>query len=251
MCSFPTVDLAAALVVSGRGRRGTGEVRPLVITSAREVSSPAGWCDMGHPVALSRAVERAAQLSGDAFDRVVAFDLYSCFPTAVELARRAIGLADDDPRPLTVTGGLPYFGGPGASYSLHAIATMVERLRREPDHAGLVVGVGGMVDQFSVGIYGAGDEPLADEHLTPAGEAPVGMADVADGPAEVDAMTVLHAREQGPVAAPLVARLPDGRRVGARAHDPSLPADLAGRSLVGHRVVLSTVKGRVYYEPVT
>jgi hypothetical protein len=36
------------------------------------------------------------------------------------------GRARDDTRPLTVTGGLPWFGGPGNNYSTHAIATMME-----------------------------------------------------------------------------------------------------------------------------
>lgn len=248
MCSFPTVDLAAALVVT-RVRRDSPAIRPLALTSAREASSPAGWTDLSRPVALDRAVERVISLSGDAFGRVAAFDLYSCFPTAVSLARRAIGLDAADPRPLTVTGGLPYFGGPGASYSLHGLVCMVERLRRRPGDAGMVVGVGGMIDSFSVGIYGAGEEELQ-IHAVPPDPAPaVSTARVGEGPATVEAMTVVHDRERGPVAAPVIARLPDGRRLGARAADETLAADLAGRSLVGEKVQLATSGGKVFYDP--
>ena len=40
---------------------------------------------------------------------------------------RQLGIDGDDPRGLTLTGGLPYFGGPGNSYSLHGIAETVCR----------------------------------------------------------------------------------------------------------------------------
>ena len=38
----------------------------------------------------------------------------------------------DDPRGLTVTGGLPYAGGPGNNYAMHSIAVMMEKLRARP-----------------------------------------------------------------------------------------------------------------------
>mgnify|MGYP000263990993 CR=1 FL=1 len=56
-------------------------------------------------------------------------DLYSCFPIAVEVGAEELGLSLDDPRGLTVTGGLPYMGGPGNNYAMHSIAVMMQRLR--------------------------------------------------------------------------------------------------------------------------
>ena len=52
-------------------------------------------------------------MAGKTLADVAAFDLYSCFPSAVEVAMKEIGIAEDDPRPISVTGGLPFFGGPG------------------------------------------------------------------------------------------------------------------------------------------
>jgi hypothetical protein len=60
-------------------------------------------------------------------------------------------------------------------------------------------------------------------------------------------MTVLHERDAGPVAAPVIARLPDGSRVGARAATPDLPAALSGTSLVGRQVQLVTRGEHVHY----
>ena len=70
-----------------------------------------------------------------------------------------------------------------------------------------------------------------------------------EGRAVVDAMTVLHDRDEGPVAAPVIVRLPNGARTGAKAADPALPAELSGTSLVGHEVVLSMRDGTPVYVP--
>ena len=86
-------------------------------------------------------------------DDIATFDLYSCFPFPVFVACEALGIGGDDPRGLTLTGGLPYFGGPGNSYSLHAIAETVAEMRDKPGRFGLVGANGGTMSKYSVGIY--------------------------------------------------------------------------------------------------
>ena len=81
------------------------------------------------------------------------FDLYSCFPIAVFNILDGLGLAADDPRPLTVAGGLPFFGGAGNNYSMHAIAMMVRGLRKRRGAKGLVGANGGFLSKYSVGVY--------------------------------------------------------------------------------------------------
>jgi acetyl-CoA C-acetyltransferase len=250
MCSFPTVDLAAALVVTVAGTTARPVVRPLAVTTASEPGPPSTRPSISRSRALERAVDEAlslAQLDAGAIDR---FDLYSCFPAAVQLAARAFGLGDEDPRPKTVTGGLPYFGGPGASYTLHALACMTEALRADPGSLGSVVGVGGMVTDFSVGLFTTGDGPFRTLDI---GEVERGPASRPEGrgPAVVDAMTVLHRRDTGPVAAPIIARFDDGARIGARAADPKLLEELAGTNLVGTEVRIDQREGRAFYTPVT
>jgi acetyl-CoA C-acetyltransferase len=60
---------------------------------------------------------------------------------------------------LTLTGGLPYFGGPGNSYSLHGIAETVAEMRDRPGQFGFVGANGGIMSKYSVGIYST--EPVA------------------------------------------------------------------------------------------
>jgi acetyl-CoA C-acetyltransferase len=65
-------------------------------------------------------------MAGTDVHGIARFDLYSCFPAAVEMACDVLGLDPFDPRGLTMTGGLPYAGGPASAYTLHSIAAMVE-----------------------------------------------------------------------------------------------------------------------------
>lgn len=100
-----------------------------------------------------QAVSEALRVAGIGLDDVATFDLYSCFPFPVFAVCDEFGLAADDPRGLTLTGGLPYFGGPGNSYSLHGIAETVAEMRERPGAFGLVGANGGVMSKYSVGVY--------------------------------------------------------------------------------------------------
>ena len=106
----------------------------------------------------SKAIEATLRLALEAASKttpdIAHFDLYSCFPCAVLLAAEALDL-DWRSTPATVTGGLPFFGGPGNTYSMNAIATMVERLRSNRADFGLVLANGGFLSKQAVGIYSA------------------------------------------------------------------------------------------------
>ena len=103
--------------------------------------------------AAKQAVAEALRVAGVGIDDIATFDLYSCFPFPVFAVCDDFGLAADDPRGLTLTGGLPYFGGPGNSYSLHGIAETVAQMRDKPGAFGLVGANGGIMSKYSVGIY--------------------------------------------------------------------------------------------------
>jgi acetyl-CoA C-acetyltransferase len=103
--------------------------------------------------AIRQGVRQALDMAGRALADIRFFDLYSCFPSIVEIACQEIGLAEDDPRGLTVTGGLPYFGGPGNNYVTHSIAEMMRRLRASPGTFGMITANGNYVTKHSFGIY--------------------------------------------------------------------------------------------------
>jgi acetyl-CoA C-acetyltransferase len=109
--------------------------------------------DLSRGPASVLAVTHALALAGRSIDEIALFDFYSCFPIAVFNVRDGLGIEADDPRPLTVTGGLPFFGGAGNNYSMHAVASMTRDLRAKPDAFGLVAANGGFLSKYSVGIY--------------------------------------------------------------------------------------------------
>lgn len=109
--------------------------------------------DLGASPAAVHAAHEALRVAGVGVEDIATFDLYSCFPFPVFLICETLGLAADDPRGLTLTGGLPYFGGPGNSYSLHAIAETVTQMRDKPGAFGFVGANGGIMSKYSVGIY--------------------------------------------------------------------------------------------------
>jgi acetyl-CoA C-acetyltransferase len=67
---------------------------------------------------------------------------------------KELNIKVDDPRDLTLTGGLPFFGTPLSNYSLHAIVNTVETIRKDPNLKVMVIANGGFNTKQSVGIYG-------------------------------------------------------------------------------------------------
>ncbi len=187
--------------------------------------------------AMDTAVRRALGQAGITGAAITHLDLYSCFPCAVFCGCAALGIDwESDPRPLTLTGGLPFFGGPGNNYSLHAIAEMLRVLRADPQAFGLVLANGGWMSKEAAGIYGA----TPPRQFTPAevAAAPTEKIDVvaASGPARLETFTVIHGRT-GPERAIIFARREDGRRVIANNADAAtLAAFSADATPVGRWV---------------
>lgn len=147
--------------------------------------------DLGQGPESVRAVEAALGMAGIGPDDLTALDLYSCFAIPVFNVVDALGIDPADPRGLTVTGGLPFFGGPGNNYSMHAIAEIVHRLRESGGY-GLVGANGGLLNKYSVGVYST--TPPASGPGAPAYEAPADperrpVARAADGAGVVETYT--------------------------------------------------------------
>jgi acetyl-CoA C-acetyltransferase len=155
---------------------------------------------LGDAPAAPMAVQHALETAEVGLDDIDFFDFYSCFPIAVSNITDALGLSPDDPRGLTLTGGLPYFGGPGNNYSMHAIAEAVTRVRAKPGSRALVSANGGALSKTSVGIYGTtprvlqNDGSSALQRKVDGVEAPPHEAHP-NGSATIEAFTVEHTRK--------------------------------------------------------
>ncbi len=183
---------------------------------------------------FARAGIRAEQLGP--------IDLYSCFPAAVQLAARELGLPLDDPaRPLTCTGGLTFFGGPGNNYATHGIAAVARQLRAaEPGALGLATALGWYATKHALGLYGnlPPQRPFAALEPTPAAPAPRRVIEPAETTAVAETCTLICDRAGDPAYGILFALTDDGDRALAKTDDPAVMATMAEESFLGARVAL-------------
>jgi len=161
---------------------------------------------------------RALEMAGVGLDGLSFIDLYSCFPSAVRIGAEELGLDLDDARGLTVTGGLPYFGGPGNNYALHAVATMMDLLREKPGSWGLATANGWFLTKQSTGVYSttpprerfARENPFVIQSRIDALAHPE-IVERPTGPAVVETYTVVHSRD-GYRMGIVIGRDAEGRR---------------------------------------
>ncbi|HEX4294781.1 MAG TPA: acetyl-CoA acetyltransferase [Rhizomicrobium sp.] len=153
------VDQAAAVVMTSVGKArelGIAESKWVYLHGcgdANDIWNVSERVNYFSSPAIREIGRRAFAMAGKSADDLAFIDLYSCFPSAVEIGCRELGIATDNPRGLTITGGLPYFGGAGNDYVMHSIVTMMGRLRARPGTFGLCTGNGWYVTKHSAGIY--------------------------------------------------------------------------------------------------
>jgi acetyl-CoA C-acetyltransferase len=255
------VDQGAAVILCSRARaRALGVPDEKLVywwgggDAKEDPWSVAERPDLSRSPGVARAGGAALAEAGVAIGDIEHFDLYSCFPCAVQLARDALGVADDDPRPVTLTGGLPYAGGPGNAYTLHSMARAVERLRAAPGTRALVTGVGWFLSKHSAGVFGTTPRPggapaIGSVAVAPSTAAPVPLAEE-PAAGTVETYTVLFDREGAPVRGIVLARLADGRRAVANTPpDRALLEALAARDPIGSPGRLRPGEGVQLFDP--
>ncbi|MBS0360237.1 MAG: acetyl-CoA acetyltransferase [Proteobacteria bacterium] len=265
---FPTARSAEELITVTDKNRMVGFPYPKLLNAIMEVDQSAGvilaseakarelgvpedkWvylhgcadaADLWNPIdrqnyhsspAMRLTGQRALEMAGIGLDAISYIDLYSCFPVAVEIGAEELGLSLDDPRGFTVTGGLPYAGGPGNNYAMHSIATMAGKLRADPAAYGLITANGWYLTKQSTGIYSRRRPERPFERQDPkvlqaqidALPHPT-VIETPQGASRIETYTVVHRRE-GPFMGIVVGRDEADRRFCAVT--PSDPETLAG-----------------------
>jgi acetyl-CoA C-acetyltransferase len=249
MNSNNMVDQGAALVLTSveqATRLRVPEERwvyPHAGTDAHDTPAIAERDELYRSPAIRIAGARALELAGLGIDDVDYVDLYSCFPSAVQVAAAELGLNADDPaRPLTVTGGLTFAGGPWSNYVMHSIATAAELLVANPGRRALITANGGFLTKHSIGVYGT--EPPAQfrwEDVQPAVDREPTRKGLVewDGIGSVEAWTTPFDRQGRPEKAFLAVRTPDGARTLAVITDPTAAAATVGEDIGGMKVAVA------------
>jgi acetyl-CoA C-acetyltransferase len=255
MTAFLGSDQSAALVVCSlaEARRAGVEDRAVFLWSGAEavdVRAVSARPDPGRSPAIAAAgASLFASATGAAgrpvdIDDVDRMDLYSCFPSAVQMACEALGVALDDHRGLTVTGGLPYFGGPGNNYTTHGIASLCDALLEgdgPTTRLGLATGLGWFVTKHALGLYATtpppggfrrGDTTAAQATIDASAVEVAASLETAEV-ATVVAATVWRGSDGAAAGAPVLARLADGRRMALAAADDDVVAAMGDTDMPG------------------
>jgi acetyl-CoA C-acetyltransferase len=249
MNSNNDVDMAAAVIMcSAEKAESLGVPRDRWVfvhagTDCNEHQFVSNRWSFAETPAIELGGRRVLELAGCSIDQVALVDLYSCFPSAVQLGAQSLGLSLEGQ--LTRTGGLSFAGGPWNNYVMHAIATMVTDLRTQPGERGLVWANGGYVTKHSFGVYSTEpptdgfrhDHPQAEIDALPQREFATPVD--AEGPATIEAYSVMHSREGDPETAIAACLLADGRRAWGMSTEPDLAAAMCNGEWVGTRVTLT------------
>ncbi len=255
MCSNMTVNQGAALIMTNLEKaeslgipkdkivflRGFGDAEDVWLVSER----PDMWASPSVRVAVNQALDHI-HLS---IDEIEFLDFYSCFPCAPRITREMLGISRKDSRPLTITGGMPAFGGPGNNYAMHAICRMVTQLREKPEAFGLVQALSWYVSKHSVGVYSGSPGEITRMHenkgrsgLKNEEYKPVNVVTEARGKAKVESYTVLYDREGEPYAATVIGRGEDDNRFIAKIKpEKNVLEQMTREEIIGKR-------GRVEYD---
>ncbi|MFM2077092.1 MAG: hypothetical protein RJA49_982, partial [Actinomycetota bacterium] len=248
MNSNNDVDMGAALIMCSAEKAqalGIGRDRwvfPLSGADCHEHPFISNRWSFAETPAVELGGRLALELAGKTIDDIDIVDLYSCFPSAVQLGAQSLGLSLD--AQLTRTGGLSFAGGPWNNYVMHSIATVMHDLREQPGTTGLVWANGGFTTKHAFGVYATVPGASEFRHAYPQAEIDampsrnVAEADDAAGAATVEAYTVMHDRDSMPETGLAACLLADGRRAWATTADAGLAAAMCDGEWVGRAVTL-------------
>ena len=242
MNSNSAVDMSAALIMcsvekaEALGIPKSRWVYPLAGTDAHDHYMVSNRDNLYSSPAIRIAGSRVLELMNLSVSELDHLDVYSCFPSAVQVAVNELGL--DDTRPLTITGGLTFGGGPLNNYVMHSIARMVELIRDAPESKGMITANGGYLTKHAFGIY-SGVEPSADfkyEDVQKEVDITPSRNCVTDheGEVEIESYTVMYGAD-GPLMGHAACLLPDGTRTWANTADADQMDEMTKVEICGRR----------------
>lgn len=234
------LDLAAALIIcsaQAASDAGVPTDRWVFVhagTDGSDTQYVSNRRDLHSSPAIGVAGKRVFELAGIDTDDLAHVDLYSCFPSAVQISATELGLGLD--RSLTVTGGMPFAGGPLNNYVTHSVATMTGLLREDAGSLGLCSANGGYLTKHAFGIYST--EPPKDGFVHQDCQqeidrvSPIELDAAYTGAAQIEGYTVMFSAD-GPEQALAAVRAQSGARQWATSADQEVMSALIDVEHVG------------------
>lgn len=249
------VDQAGALIFCSAGKaQALGIARdkwvfPLASTESNFMVNVSQRERLHESAGARLAGRRALELAGVGVDGLDLLEMYSCFPVAVEIYARELGIALD--RPLTVTGGMTFAGGPLNNYVLQSTCRMAELLREKPGSRGLVTSVSGMITKQGFGVWSTEPHPEGFQFADVTDEArrespPLPLVEPGEGRGSIAGYTVLFDGDT-PSRAIAVCDVAGGARTVVYSEDPELMQRMMEREFCGEAVTIDA-QGRFRVE---
>lgn len=249
MCSNMFVDQSASLIITSEtiaDKLGIPRDKRVYLMGGadfKDVHEITRKPRLDNSPAMKAAANSALNQAGLQLKDINTFDFYSCFPSVVEIMMNELELDLKDGRDLTLTGGLPFFGGPWSNYSMHAIVTAIEHIRKNSNQKVMVIANGGYNSKKSVGIYGTSppgiswdkrdDSELQGELLKDALPEPIKEA---EGILLIEAYTIPYDRSGKPKYAIIIGKLESGiRTISSLMADPDYLLKFEKEELVGKK----------------
>ncbi|MFQ5503319.1 MAG: hypothetical protein ACE5F1_00810 [Planctomycetota bacterium] len=251
-CSQWNVNRAVAIIVCSAakaeqlGLDGRSWIFPLAAAESKHVVPLARQRQLhSHPGTVLSG-ERAFALAGVSAEELTAVELYSCFPSAVQSFAQDLKLGDSCP--FTVTGAMPFAGGPFNHFSLEGVARMVEVLRsNEANEAserriGLVSNLSGIFGKQACALFSnfPNDRGYGFEDVTAAaaeGDSPLSLNGGYAGSATVVGYTVVFDKEEVSHGI-AICDTPDGERTVVKTDDKALLVRMTQREYCGRAVLV-------------
>jgi acetyl-CoA C-acetyltransferase len=244
------VDQAGALVfcsVAAAERLGIARDRwvfPLAVVESNHMVPVSLRRDLHRAPGFAHAGARAMARAGCGAEDLAHVELYSCFPSAVRVQQRELGV--DLGRPVTVTGGMAFAGGPLNNFVVQALVRMAKLLRDDPGSVGMVNAVSGIITKQGVSLWsteprgqGFAHEDVSEETARDLAE--VELVEGAQGAATIASYTILEDAFGHRVV--LLCDLESGGRVLAVVRDPEFVARAAREEVIGLRVEIDADGG--------
>ena len=215
-------------------------VYPLVSSETNHMIGVIQRPDITHPVGLQLAAKFLLETAAKNKVIPTLYELYSCFPVAVQLFAESLNVPENIDK--TITGGMPFAGGPLNNYMLHATAQMLMRIRKHTDEIGLITGVSGMMTKQALAIWGK--DPLMDfeaKDVTAEAEKleiPVPMSNLKEGIAKVIGCTTLY-EKLNPTKAVFYAEDSQGRRLVLTSNEENIIKQVEEEECVGLKINFS------------
>lgn len=250
MVAMMDVDMAAAVVVVSEAwadRAGiprSGRIYPLTSCYVDEPDHVAVRDALWTSPGIAMAASEALDASGLTIDEIDLIDFYSCFPSSVNFASDALGIVPDGER-ITLTGGLPYAGGPASSYMLTSIVAAVHALRSRPNGKALLSGMSMWMAKQCYAVYSSSPPGphvrAADSAATQARYDALPKRAIRSGyagPATIATYTIMYDRHGNRTRGVLICDTPAAERCYALVLDADLLLTMEGEECVGMAVDL-------------